>query len=495
MSLRDIVLNTTPYPALSLLVAVVLLVLVLFLARSYVYRTVTAVTRMLRSTARLAAASVLELEEHLSRSHRRMLHTKTLEEAARSVEQEAAQFQAALTTYFRKYTALNQRISEAVSRVEEDHRRTMDVPPSLPNWQPILEALAGIRQSEDVPMAPLLAGIDHTLQEQHRAALASHAGAVRKRHAILSRLLPLCSRLDRRMQTVARSLQSLEKRAGRLDRAMQSHTAVLEQVGDPHAPSSQSSLAQLFTSGLVLLVVAGGALINFHLMELPMSEVFGDGSYLGPWKISQVAALVVTTVELSLGIFLAESLQITRMIPVIAALDDPMRVRLSWMALIFLILFAGLESLLGLLRVHMVADIQQLERMLSGTESPDAFGSSIPAAGQMILGFVLPFWIACGAVPLASFALAARTFSGFTMSLVLRFLAAGLRLFGNTAVYAGRLATALYDMLIFPVLLLENALAENGESRTESRESGLSDSFFQRLRKRRNASHWPEKSR
>ena len=45
------------------------------------------------------------------------------------------------------------------------------------------------------------------------------------------------------------------------------------------APSS--SLTQFFIAGLALAIAVGGAVINFNLIALPMSEMVGGGSYIG----------------------------------------------------------------------------------------------------------------------------------------------------------------------------------------------------------------------
>ena len=70
-------------------------------------------------------------------------------------------------------------------------------------------------------------------------------------------------------------------------------------------------------SGLDVVIAAGGAVINFNLIALPMSEMVGGGSYIGDWKTSDVAALVIILVEVAMGLYLMESLRITRLFPVI----------------------------------------------------------------------------------------------------------------------------------------------------------------------------------
>ena len=79
---------------------------------------------------------------------------------------------------------------------------------------------------------------------------------------------------------------------------------------------------------LVLLVAIGGATINFSLIARPMAEMVGGTSLIGGFRTAHIAALVIIMVEISMGLFLMESLRITRLFLVIGALPDKMRVRL-----------------------------------------------------------------------------------------------------------------------------------------------------------------------
>lgn len=73
--------------------------------------------------------------------------------------------------------------------------------------------------------------------------------------------------------------------------------------------------------GAVLAVAIGGAIINFHLIAPPMQEMVGGSSYIMGYKAASIAALVIILVEVAMGLFLMESLRITRLFPLIAALD------------------------------------------------------------------------------------------------------------------------------------------------------------------------------
>ena len=62
---------------------------------------------------------------------------------------------------------------------------------------------------------------------------------------------------------------------------------------------------------------------------LPMAEMVGGTSLIGGYRTADIAALVIITVEISMGLFLMESLRITRLFPVIGALPDKVRVRMA----------------------------------------------------------------------------------------------------------------------------------------------------------------------
>jgi hypothetical protein len=152
-----------------------------------------------------------------------------------------------------------------------------------------------------------------------------------------------------------------------------------------------------------MVVAAGGAFINFKLIALPMSEMVGAGDYLtSSLRTSEVAALVIILVEASMGLFLMEGLRITHLFPSIAGLNDRMRRRMMWIALVLLFTLAGVEAALALMRDMLIADKQALLQSLA-TAAPaaqtDGWVGRIPTIGQMLLGFILPLALAFIADP------------------------------------------------------------------------------------------------
>lgn len=162
-----------------------------------------------------------------------------------------------------------------------------------------------------------------------------------------------------------------------------------------------------------------------------------------------------------MGLFLMESLRITRLFPVIGALNDKLRVRMIWITFGFLFVLASVEAGLAFMREILMQDELATSAMLRGDAAGMIAGSNvtwITTAAQMGMGFILPFALVFVAIPLETFVHSTRTVLGILAAAVLRMLAFTLRLTGNVMRYAGKTLVNLYDLLIFGPLWLENSI-------------------------------------
>jgi hypothetical protein len=226
---------------------------------------------------------------------------------------------------------------------------------------------------------------------------------------------------------------------------------------------SSSSMTQFFISGLVLSIAVIGGIVNYYLIALPMSEMVGANSMLGPFKASNVAAMVIITLEVAMGLFLMESLRITSMFPVIGTMDDRMRKRMLWMTFTLLLILASVESSLAFMRDLLAADREALRQTLSGIEAANPEFRWIPSMGQMIMGFVLPFALTFVAIPLESFIHSSRTVVGVSGIGILRALAVTLRFMGSMFYHLGSTLVNIYDLMIFIPLRFEELFMHYGK--------------------------------
>jgi hypothetical protein len=173
-------------------------------------------------------------------------------------------------------------------------------------------------------------------------------------------------------------------------------------------------------------------------------------------------------VEVSMGLFLMESLRITRLFPVIGALSDKMRVRMTIITFAILLLMASVEAGLAYMREVLLQDELATSALLRGDGSGSLVNGYlwITTAAQMGMGFILPFALVFVAIPLETFVHSLRTVVGLTGIAILRVLALILRVLGNGCRHLGALAQRVYDLPLCVPLWIEIRMAAATEQGT-----------------------------
>jgi hypothetical protein len=312
--------------------------------------------------------------------------------------------------------------------------------------------------------------IHKTISSQHKGVMEVYRRESRERHSILNKMMPLWRQLTDSQDRADKRFSGLNERAQVIDNRMQAYQDI--QAGSDRAERmlTSSAATQFFIAGFVLLIAFGGAVINFNLIALPMSEMVGGGSYIGAFKTSDVAALVIILVELAMGLYLMESMRITRLFPIIGQMDDRTRRRMIWITFTILFIMAGVESSLAFMRDRLAADMHALRQSLADVDVIVQADSWIPTVGQMVMGFILPFALAFVAIPLESFVHASRTVMGGLFAALLNGLAFAFRLLGNVARYSGEFFVNLYDLTIFPSLWIERLVVEKRRQAAASKD-------------------------
>ena len=163
-------LNLTASPALSILIWIVLLLAALYFARRPFHRAVMSFSKIIYNAMRFTAASVLSAEKRLVRRNREVLMSAGLENAERIVEREFDRIAAAVTRDLEGYPNVHRQLSEVITKLDEDYTESADVPPSLPNWMPIIESIAKIKHTGDSMVAHMLSEINRALNDEHKTA-------------------------------------------------------------------------------------------------------------------------------------------------------------------------------------------------------------------------------------------------------------------------------------------------------------------------------------
>ncbi len=441
----------------------------MYLARKPFHRTLSSFGRIIYNVMRLSAASVKLAEKRVKVRNREVLMSAGLELAERKVEREFERISAAVQKDLQGYPQIQRKISEDLMQLEEDYNNCGEIPEKLPDWVKVIDAIANIKPTGDRMVVNMLEEIHRTLEEQHKAAVERHRRDVSKRHNILSRMMPTWRSTQKTLGGVQKVVADLNKRSAKIDRYMDSYEQIRNQDDMAERQLSSSSLTQFFISGLVLAVAVVGAIINFNLVALPMSEMVGGASYIGAFKTSDVAGMFIVCLEIVVGVFLMDALKVTRLFSIIGSMEDRKRKMIFWVLFGMLTVLATVESSLAFMRDQIAADMEALRQSLAGVEGSGLATSNIPTIGQMIMGFILPFILTFVAIPFESFVSSSRTVLGLLAAWSLRILAFLLRLVGSLGFYVGRMIINIYDLIIFPALWIEGVVARAFDKRTEEK--------------------------
>ena len=444
---------------LSVLVLSVFAMLFLYAARKPVHTLIHSIGCALFGPLRLGAHWLLAAANEMSKRNKVVLLAHGRQEAGQRIEREFERLGALVTRDLQGYPTLQRKLLDEITRIEEDYKKCGEVPPPSPDWVEAVTAIANVKSSGNELVQKVLEEISESVNRIHDKALSEYRRAYESRHRILEGFMPFWRSLDKTLARVDRNLSDLHASAAAVDAHMERYEQINAKSDKAEHALTVSGFTQFAIALLAVAVAAGGAFINFKLIALPMSEMVGAGDYLtSSLRTSEVAALVIILVEASMGLFLLEALRITHLFPRIANLDDRMRRRILWIALTLLVTLAGVEAALALMRDMLIADKQALLQSLASAPQPvaaDGWVGRIPTAGQMVLGFILPFALAFVAIPLESLIHSARTVGGVLVAALVRALAFALRLLGTMIRRLSRMLISLYDVAIVLPLLVE----------------------------------------
>jgi hypothetical protein len=449
-------LGITPYPGLSLLLLFLILSLVVYFSRTSLRAGLMHASLALYRACRIGSVSLKQAEQALQARNCEVLLEQGRQAAERAVEREFERIDHTVRKELGDYPALHRQVSEAITAIEEDYQRSREVPPAPHGWAEAVAAIAQIPKAEGM-VTTMLESMYQSIQEMEERAINEYRKDSRERHRLLSKARHHWQELVRRLAGAETRLQRLLDRAGAIDNHMADYASINQGSDAALRRLSASSLTQFFVSSFVLAIAVGGAIINFNLIARPMSEMVGGTSTIGSMQVADIAALVIIMVEISMGLFLMESLRITRLFPVISALDDRLRVRMIWISLGILTSLALVEAGLAFMREILVQDELATASMLRGEElavGPPPF-MWITTAAQMGMGFILPFALTFVAIPLETFIHSLRTVLGMLTVAVIRVLATLLRIAGALFRGTGPFLAEVCDAVAFLPLWIE----------------------------------------
>lgn len=445
-------------PGLSILLFAVVAMGFMYAARRPVHELLRALGHMIGGPLRIAARSLAQAAADIHQRNKAVLLAHGRQEVGSRVEREFERLAAIVTRDLQGYPTLQRKLLDEITKIEEDYKKCGEVPPPPPDWTDAVAAIANVKSTGNELVMRVLEEIKRSVSAIHDKALGEYRKSYETRHKILEGFMPFWRSVDKNLTQVEKNLASLQSSVSSVDAHMAKYEAINAASDKAQHALTVSAFTQFFISLVVMTVAAGGAFINFKLIALPMSEMVGAGDYITTsLRTSEVAALVIIFVEASMGLFLLEAMRVTHLFPRIASLNEVLRKRMLWIALSLLITLAGVEAALALMRDMLIADKQALLQTLATVQAGATEGwvGRIPTAGQMLLGFILPFALAFIAIPLESLIHSARTVGGVALIALVRALAVLLRVLSQVVRQASRVLVRLYDVAIVVPLLAE----------------------------------------
>ena len=470
-------LTFTPWPALSALILLILLVAALYFARDTAHQAIQAAAGALAQGLRVASHSVTRGQQRLAARNREVLLAAGREAKERVVEREFVRVADTVRKDLAGYPEMHRRLSEAIQRIEEDQQQAVEVPPEAPGWAQAVKVVAELDARN--AGVEILSDIHKSMVKAHAEAMNDYRKASSERHALLRRMMPDWRLIQETLGRVNHTVESVIGRSQAIDRHMHEYESIVRGEDRAVAVLSSSSIVYFFVSALVLAVATAGTAVNFTLIARPMAEMVGGTNYIGTWRTADIAALVIIMVEISMGLFLMESLRITRLFPVIGALSDRMRVRMLITTFTILLLMASIEAGLAYMREVLLLDEMATNALLRGDSSGSAVNAHlwITTAAQMGMGFVLPFALVFVAIPLETFVHSLRTVVGLAGIALLQALALLLRLLGNASRHLGALAQRVYDLPLFVPLWIETRMRAAAQQAARADGAAASESW------------------
>lgn len=461
MSFSDVYMLWSDSPAISAVVWTIIVMLLTYLAREPMHKMITAFSAGAKQAFQQAADALQGSSQKLADRNREVLVAAGMEASERLIEREFSRIDTIVHRDLAEYPTLHRKISDVVTKIDEDYKGSSEAPPEAPGWGKAIDAVANIQANKGDPMVgQVLQSIHGSMEKSHLHVLEEYRKSSRTRHMLLKKMRPFWRRMDGDLKLVNEKVTGLLERSAVIDQQMDEYEKIVAKTDGAVRTLSSSSLTQFFIAGFVLAIAVGGAAINFNLIARPMQEMVGGSGMLMGFKTANIAALVIILVEVAMGLFLMESLRITRLFPVIGSMRDEMRVRMIWITFSILLILASVEAGLAYMREILSQDDAALRASLIEGGSAVAASSQrwITTAAQMGMGFILPFALVFVAIPLESFIQSSRTVLGMVGVGLLRGLSFLMSLIANGSHYAGAALISIYDLIIFMPLWIEGLI-------------------------------------
>ena len=152
-------------PALSALALFVIAMPFLYAAREPVHALFRSVMRGAAQPLRLAARWCLAAAQDMKSRNEIVLLAHGREEVTQAMQREFERVTAIVRRDLQGYPALQRRLLDELTRIEEDYQRCGEVPPPPPEWVKAVETMAKVKATGDGLVQKILENISGSIDD------------------------------------------------------------------------------------------------------------------------------------------------------------------------------------------------------------------------------------------------------------------------------------------------------------------------------------------
>src|SRR3954462_262814 len=261
--------------AVSFLVLALLAMAFMYAARMPMHGLLRSVGHALGGPLRMGARWLLAAAAEVQARNKAVLLAHGKHEVGQRVEREFERLGVIVQRELQGYPALQRKLLDEITRIEEDYKKCGEVPPPPPEWVEEVTAVATVKGNGNEIVQKILEEINVSVGQMHDRTIAEYRRAYESRHKILEGFLPFWRSVDKTMTQVDKKLSGLQETAGGVDAHMAKYELINAKTDKAEHALTVSAYRQFALSTLVLVIAGLGAAVNFMLIARPMSEMVG----------------------------------------------------------------------------------------------------------------------------------------------------------------------------------------------------------------------------
>src|SRR6266852_5518408 len=229
----------------------------LYAARKLVHDLLHSLGRMAAGPLRLGARWLFATARDMKERNKAVLLAHGNEEVGQHIQREFERVGALVTRDLEGYPALQRKVLDEITRVEEDYKKCGEVPPPPPDWVEAVAGIAKIKSEHSEMVKRILDEIKRSVDSIHAKALDEYRRAYQSRHKILNGFMPFWRSLDKTLGQVDKKLTGLQDTSSKLDAQMEKYEQINKKTDKAEHALTVSAFTQFAVATVVLLIAMG----------------------------------------------------------------------------------------------------------------------------------------------------------------------------------------------------------------------------------------------